>query len=59
MFAGSRGVFHAAVGSSHFFENDLANVNGGDPRTLQAGYTQYDIFGSRAFATISLARQFG
>lgn len=61
MFAGSRGVFHAAVGSMNIGERDrdLANFNGGDIRTLQAGYTQYDILGSRAFASISIARQFG
>jgi hypothetical protein len=54
MFAGSRGVFHAAVGSLR----PIGGGGGTDVRTIQAGYTQYDILGSRAFANIDVTRTF-
>ena len=51
LFAGTRGVFHAAVGSVR----PIDNGHGDDLRTVQVGYTQYDLFGSRAFATFDLS----
>lgn len=62
IFAGTKGVFHVAVGSSDFEPHNagLPGIdNYGDPRAWQVGYTRYDLFGSRAFATISVGRRFG
>lgn len=50
-FVGRRGAFHlgfSGVGHDREFARDYAS--------FAVGYTQYDIFGSRAFATINLKR---
>src|SRR5512140_482774 len=54
LFAGSRGVFHGAAGTV----NPAGDNSDGGVRTLQVGYTQYDIFGTRAFANIDISRAF-
>lgn len=55
LFAGSRGVFHGAVGTVRPIDDGHSD----DVRTIQAGYTQYDLFGSRAFATFDLSYGYG
>lgn len=49
-FVGRRGVAHVAVGKV----NDIRS-GGLDLRSIEAGYTQYDLFGTRAFATLNVA----
>jgi Omp85 superfamily domain len=48
-FVGRRGAIHLALVTSQY-SNDFADDYGG----IAAGYTQYDLFGTRAFATLSL-----
>ena len=52
-FIGRRGVAHIAGGTVNATGN-LVN----DVRTIEAGYTQYDLFGTRAFATVNVAMTF-
>jgi len=47
-FVGRRGAAHAAIVTSDYGRNPS------DLLTLVAGYTQYDLFGTRAFATFNL-----
>ena len=48
-FVGRRGMIHAGI----FSHNDDRPYTS-DYSALEAGYTQYDLFGTRAFATVSL-----
>lgn len=48
-FVGPRGAFHAAVTT----QDDHRNFSD-DYSTVTAGYTQYDLFGTRAFATLNV-----
>jgi hypothetical protein len=50
-FVGRRGAVHAGV-YARDFQHDFAD----DYLALAVGYTQYDLFGSRAFATLNLKR---
>lgn len=50
-FVGRRGALHVALISSDY-GGDFAR----DYAALAVGYTQYDLFGTRAFATINLKR---
>ncbi|HEV7920971.1 MAG TPA: BamA/TamA family outer membrane protein [Thermoanaerobaculia bacterium] len=50
-FAGRRGMFHVALGSAREYSSTNARQTG----TVEAGYTQYGLFGSDAFASISVA----
>jgi hypothetical protein len=50
-FVGRRGAFHAGVTS----QDDNRNYTP-DYTAITAGYTQYDILGTRAFATLNLKR---
>jgi hypothetical protein len=48
-FAGRRGAFHVAVGQQEFLAREARTVG-----IIQAGYTQYDLFGVHAFATLNI-----
>ena len=48
-FVGPRGAFHSAVTT----QDDHRNFSD-DYSTVTAGYTQYDLFGTRAFATLNV-----
>lgn len=50
-FVGRRGAFHAGVTT----QDDNRNYTA-DYTAITAGYTQYDLFGTRAFATLNLKR---
>lgn len=52
-FVGRRGVAHVAVGHNDDLGGDLRGL-----RSVEAGYTQYDLFGTRAFATLNVAAPF-
>jgi outer membrane protein assembly factor BamA len=54
VFVGRRGAFHAAVSSSDVNRDFFDNYS-----TFDVGYTQYDLFGTSAFATLSLRRTVG
>jgi outer membrane protein assembly factor BamA len=53
-FVGRRGAVHAAVSSSDLDREFFDNYS-----TIDVGYTQYDLFGTSAFATINLRRMIG
>jgi hypothetical protein len=53
-FAGRRGIVHVGVisrNARHAFMSDYS--------ALAVGYTQYDLFGTRAFATVNIRLPFG
>jgi hypothetical protein len=54
-FVGRRGVAHIAFGSREPLNRSYSS----DYRTVEAGYTQYDLFGTRAFATLSVGLYLG
>jgi outer membrane protein assembly factor BamA len=53
-FVGRRGAVHAAVSSSDLDREFFDNYS-----TVDVGYTQYDLFGTSAFATLNLRRTLG
>lgn len=54
-FTGRRGMFHLALGSQREYSSSEAKQIG----TAEAGYTQYGLFGSDAFASVSVALPLG
>ncbi|HKO57075.1 MAG TPA: hypothetical protein VJ276_14455 [Thermoanaerobaculia bacterium] len=50
-FAGRRGMFHVALGG----EREYSSTNAKETGAVEAGYTQYGLFGSDAFASVSVA----
>jgi outer membrane protein assembly factor BamA len=50
-FTGRRDMFHIALGSGQEYSSTNAKRTG----TLEAGYTRYGLFGSDAFASVSIA----
>lgn len=49
-FTGRRGMFHVALGTQREYYSSKAEQTG----TVEAGYTQYGLFGSDAFASVSV-----
>jgi hypothetical protein len=53
-FAGARGVFHAGLSAEN---DDRPYISSQD--FIEAGYTHYDVFGTRAFVTLNLKQPTG
>jgi outer membrane protein assembly factor BamA len=53
-FVSRRGAVHVAVSSSDLDREFFSNYS-----TIDVGYTQYDLFGTSAFATVNLRRSIG
>jgi outer membrane protein assembly factor BamA len=53
-FVGRKGAFHVGIEGEE--DRTLGNQSY-DPTEAQVGYTQYDLFGTRAFATVNLRYQ--